>query len=95
MIVPPRKDAVISKAGETQRDKHIAYIKEHGQNGWEKTMGYGAQSKVENAMYRYKTLIGRKLKARKLKNQKTESKVGVKVMNWMTSLGMPDSVPVT
>ena len=24
-----------------------------------------------------------------------QSKVGIKVMNWMTGLGMPDSLPVT
>jgi hypothetical protein len=55
---------------------------------------YTIQAKVENAMYRYKTLIGRKLSARDFKNQKTESKIGVKVINWMTDLGMPVSVPV-
>jgi hypothetical protein len=92
--VPPRKDAVISAGGDTQRDRHIAYINEHGRSRWERESGYTIQAKVENAMYRYKTLIGRKLSARDFKNQKTESKIGVKVINWMTDLGMPVSVPV-
>lgn len=40
-------------------------------------------------MLRYKTLIGRSLHARSLPTQKAEATVGCKVMNIMTSLGMP------
>ena len=45
-----------------------------------------------NAVYRYKTIIGRRLCARSLLNQRTEAKVGCNVLNRMTSLGMPVSV---
>ena len=94
ILVPPQENAVPSTEGDSQRDKHIAYINEHGQDAWEMARGYSKQSLVENAMFRYKTLIGRKLRARELSNQKTESKIGVKLINWMTDLGMPVSVPV-
>lgn len=40
-------------------------------------------------MGRWKTVIGPKLKARNFENQKTEAKVGVRVLNRMTGLGRP------
>ena len=42
-------------------------------------------------MLRYKTLIGRSLRARTLPARKVEAAIGCKVMNMMTSLGMPAS----
>jgi hypothetical protein len=45
-------------------------------------------------MYRYKTLIGRRLHARTLSNRQTEAKIGCWVINRMTRLGMPVSVRV-
>ncbi len=45
-------------------------------------------------MLRYKTIIGPKLKARSLPQQKTEADVSVRVLNRMTSLGMPISVKI-
>jgi hypothetical protein len=38
----------------------------------------------------WKTVIGRKLKARSLENRKTEAKIGVRVLNRMTELGWPN-----
>ena len=46
-------------------------------------------------MLRYKTIIGPKMKARKLLQQKTEADISVRVLNIMTNLGMPISVKVT
>lgn len=45
-------------------------------------------------MMRYKTLIGRSLRARSLPAQKVEAVVGCTVLNVMTSLGMPISCKV-
>ena len=50
---------------------------------------------VENAMYRYKTIIGHKMRARSLEGQKTELQIGCKILNTMTRLGMPKSQLVT
>jgi len=47
---------------------------------------------VETAVYRYKTIIGRRLQARTLSKQRTEAKIGCNVLNRMTSSGMPISV---
>jgi hypothetical protein len=40
-------------------------------------------------MGRWKTVIGPKLKARNCENQKTEARIGVRVLNRITGLGRP------
>jgi hypothetical protein len=40
-------------------------------------------------MGRWKGIIGPKLKARAFENQKTEAKIGLRVLNWMTEFGRP------
>ena len=46
---------------------------------------------VETAMFRYKGLIGRRLRARNLCAQKVEARIACAVINRMTKLGMPSS----
>jgi transposase len=93
VIIPPRATAVPG-ATIIQRDRHLAEIEEHGRIGWRRRSGYSRRSLVETATYRYKTVIGRRLQARILPNQRTEAKVGCNVLNRMTCLGMPISVRV-
>jgi transposase len=76
VIIPPRTTAVPTESTTTQRDRHIAVIKAHGRMGWQRRSGYNCRSLVETAMYRYKTVVGRRLRARTLPNQRTETKIG-------------------
>jgi hypothetical protein len=78
----------------TQRDRHIAEIATHGRIEWQRRSGYNRRSLVETGMYRYKTIVGRRLHARTLPNQRTETKIGCTVINRMTGLGMPATVRV-
>lgn len=73
----------------TARDRHIAEIAAHGRMAWQKATGYNQRSRGETLMGRWKAVIGPKLKARNFKNQKTEAKIGVWVLNRMTGLGHP------
>lgn len=41
-------------------------------------------------MGRWKAVIGVKLKERVFENQKTEAKIGVRILNMMTRLGRPN-----
>ena len=94
VIIPPRATAVTSDTADTapiRRDRHIKMIAERGRLGWQRAVHYGRRSLVEVAMLRCKVLIGRSLRARALPTQKIEAAVGCKVMNVMTSLGMPVS----
>lgn len=95
VIIPPRATAVASQAAAagapTPRDRHIEMIAAKGRLGWQQAVGYGRRSLVETAMSRYKTIIGRTLRARTLPAQKVEARIGCKVLNRMTALGMPVS----
>ncbi|MCW2242469.1 hypothetical protein M2351_007125 [Azospirillum canadense] len=73
----------------SQRDRHIQLITERGRLGWQRDVQYGRRSLGEVAMMRYTQLLGRTLRARSLPAQKVEAAVGCKLMNIITSLGMP------
>ena len=49
---------------------------------------------VENAIYRYKTIIGRGMVSRTLDGQRVEVQLACGILNTMTRLGMPDSYRV-
>ena len=94
VIIPPRATALPSETTTTQRDRHLAAIAKHGRIAWQRSSGYNRRSLVETAVFRYKTIIGRRLQARTLPNQQTEAKIGCNVLNRMTRLGMPVSVRI-
>jgi hypothetical protein len=94
VIIPPRLTAVMSESGTTQRDARLRTIERHGRIGWQRRSGYRGRSPVETAMFRYKTIIGRRLHARTLSNQKAEARIECSVLHRMTSLGMPVSVRI-
>jgi hypothetical protein len=94
VVIPPRAGAVASPTADTtpsQRDRHIRMIRDRGRMGWQKAVGYGRRSLGETAVFRYKTIIGRSLRARTLPSQKAETRAACAVLNRMTRLGMPVS----
>ena len=94
VIIPPRITAVLSSKTETSpsgRDQHIRMIQEKGRRSWEKAVDYGKRSLVETARFRYKALIGPRLRARTFATQKVEARMACAVINRMTQLGMPSS----
>ena len=46
---------------------------------------------VENAIYRYQTIIGGNMNSRTPRGQRVEVQLGCKILNIMNSLGMPES----
>jgi transposase len=92
VVIPPRSNVSDNAETEpTQRDRHIQLLARKGRIGWQKAVGYGKRSLVETAFHRYKILIGRSLRARTLSAQKVKARIACKVINRMTSLGMPVS----
>ena len=91
VLIPPRATAVPSTMATTQRDLHLKAIATHGRMGWQRASGYNRRSLVETGIFRYKTIIGRRLHARNLPNQRVEAKIGCNVLNRMAQLGMPIS----
>ena len=94
VIIPPRATSVAGETTATQRDRHLAMIDAHGRMAWQPRSGYNRRCLVETTMFRYKIIIGRKLQARTLSNQKTEAKIGCNALNRMAWLGMPASARV-
>ena len=71
--IPPQRNGVPDKkkrAHRKERDIAIASIKEQGRKTWKKQQGYHQRSKAETVMFRYKTIIGASLAARKTAHQK-------------------------
>ena len=63
IIVPPPKNA--ANGDNTQRNRHIDHIAEHGRMNWQKEKGYNQRSRIEAQIGRWKTIIGGSLQARK------------------------------
>ena len=66
VIIPPAKTANISGHGPRSpaRDRTITLVKQLGRRRWQKVSGYHRQGRVENAFFRYKSIIGDGLRAR-------------------------------
>ena len=58
---------------------------------WKKASGYPRQSRVENAFFRYKSIIEDGLRARSPAGQGSEVVLGCEILNRMTALGRPVS----
>ena len=56
---------------------------------WHPESGYSKRSKVETALCRYKPIVGLAMRARRLSSQRAEARIGCKILNTMTALGMP------
>lgn len=99
VAIPPRKDARIWQYGNSAapplaRDENLRRIRQVGRRRWKQESGYHRRSLAETGMFRFKTIFGSRLQARKLAQQQTEAKVKCAALNRMTHLGMPDSYPV-
>lgn len=94
-IIPPRSGAALKKKdirwGDVERNRLVLENHFVGKKTWNKASGYSKRSLVETGIYRYKTIVGDKLRARKFENQKTEIRIGASILNRMTHLGMPKS----
>ena len=98
VLIPPGPGARLNprpSAAQGERNRNILSIRELGRRDWHTRSGYSTRSLVENTMYRYKTIIGRRMRSRTFDGQRVEVQLASKVLNTMTLLGMPDSYRVT
>jgi hypothetical protein len=97
VVVPPIKTATGSRrrsALPSARDRTIMRLKEVGRRRWKKESGYHRQARVENTFFRYKSILGGKLRARHPMSQKAEALMACNILNQMTSLGKPHSFAI-
>ena len=69
-------------------------VKDIGRRQWKKESGYHRQARVENTFFRYKTIIGDRLRARHPKSQETEAIIACNILNRLSGLGTPESFAV-
>jgi hypothetical protein len=97
VVISPRRDAQLRPRPSValrERNRNIRSICRLGRREWHKRSGFSKRSTVENAVYRYKTIIGQDMRSRTLAGQRVEVQLACRVLNTMTHLGMPDSYRV-
>ena len=97
VIIPPRKDAVLSPTATTapsQRDQHLLAIESEGRCAWKRISGYYAQSHAENTFSRFKRTFGGGLRAKRDASQEREASLACQLLNRVRELGRPESSPV-
>ena len=89
VVVPPAKTARVSRRRPRSRarDRTITKVKSIGRRRWKKTSRYHQQARVENAFFRYKSIIGDGLRARTPGGRTVEAVVACNVLNAMTASG--------
>ena len=69
-----------------------SFVREpEGRRRWKQTSGYHGQARVENAFFRYKSIIGDSLRACSPAGRGTEVVLACNILNQMTGLGRPMS----
>lgn len=99
ILIPPQENAKIKLHGNLKsephpRDENLRHIRKTSRKQWKKQSGYHIRSLAETMMFRFKTILGDKLNARKFQNQMAEFLTSVSIMNKITELGMPHSYAV-
>lgn len=101
LITPPQRNAKPSKGRKKRnkanpnavkkRDEEIIKVRALGRKEWKIQADYHQRSLAETAIFRIKTILGNRLSTRTLQHQKTEAAVWCRIINKMTSLGMPQT----
>ena len=97
IVIPPKKSATVDWRATgpwCQRNEAIERIGEVGRRQWRNESGAHRQAQAENGMYRYKRIIGDRLRTQHRESQKREALIAVNVINRMTALGMPESAKI-
>jgi IS5 family transposase len=95
-LIPPRANAVIDpRHPRPERDAALRQIARLGsRKAWKKRVGYHRRSLIETAFSRLKRRLGQRLSSREKSRQITEANIWCRVMNALTQLGLPDTVPI-
>ena len=96
VVVPPARTASVSRRGPRSRvrDRTIKRVKVLGRRRWKKASGYHRQARVENAFFRYKSIIGGGMRARTRGGRQSEALLACNVLNRMTELGRSQSCSI-
>ena len=97
VVVPPSRKATVPNKRRPplpEQDRAIRRIRRVGRRQWKKEFGYHRQGRVENTFFRWKSIVGGRLRARQAEAQATEALIACNVLNRMFELGRPRSVAI-
>jgi hypothetical protein len=94
VIVPPDKTAITGGGLSRARDRAVRRIRKVGRRRWKKEVGCHRQARVENAFFRFKTILGDRMRARGEEAQRVEAVIACNILNRLTELGRPDSYSI-
>jgi hypothetical protein len=83
-----------SKAERHNRDENLRRIRKVGRKAWKRESNYHRRSLSETTMFRFKTIFGGSLSARKFDNQAVELFIKCAALNRMIQIAKPDSYAV-
>jgi IS5 family transposase len=84
VVVPPMQSSTRSRRRRSRsnaRDRTIMRVQEIGRRQWKKESGYHRQARVENTFFRYKTIIGGRIRARHPESQEAEAVMACNILN--------------
>ena len=96
VVVPPKRTAAVSRRRPRSlaRDRTVKRVQAIGRRRWKKETGYHRQARVENVLFRYKSIIGEGFRARSSAGQGAEAVLACNVLNRMRDLGRPASYAI-
>jgi IS5 family transposase len=92
VIVPPLRNARVRNDAPPARNRSVKRIKKVGRQRWKTEVRYHRQGKVENTFFRYKSMIGDRLRSRSPDAQKTEVILSCNILNRTLEHGRPRSI---
>jgi hypothetical protein len=98
VLIPPSRGSQPSPSrlpGQRERNRNIRSMRKLRRQEWYTSSGYSRRSLVENAVFRYKAILGQRMRSRSFGSQRAEVRLACKILNTMIGLGMPDSYRVT
>ncbi len=90
VVMPLRRSAVADKNADgawSQRNSHLERIEAIGRRAWLKESGYRQQARAENTFFRWKRILGDRLRSKHFETQRREAMIGCGVLNRMFELG--------
>ena len=96
VVVPPTKTARVSRRRprSSARDHTINTVKSIGRRRWKQTSRDQQHARVENAFFRYTSIIGDGLRARTPGGRTVDAQLACNMLNAMTDMGRPASYAV-
>lgn len=95
-VIPPHRSAVLrDEPGAKDLNRHLRRVRKVGRAQWRRDSGQHKQAKAENAIGRFKKILGPSPRARYRDGQRAEAMMGVAILNRMLELGAPKSVQIS